>query len=124
MEELTALVPFNLRPLDQPLPPDLGNRFGLVFLPLPVGIEDRRGLDEVHRRMEEIKHSPEGAVSYGVLDAIGRTPVQIEKLLVDLFTTKGSAVMTNVPGPGSRSTWRGRRCAASLSGRPAPAASR
>jgi hypothetical protein len=65
-----------------------------------VGIEDRRErLDEVHRRMEEIKHSPEGAVSYGVLDAIGRTPVQIEKLLVDLFTTKGSAVMTNVPGP-------------------------
>jgi WS/DGAT/MGAT family acyltransferase len=100
VKELTALVPFNLRPLDQPLPPDLGNRFGLVFLPLPVGIEDRRErLDEVHRRMEEIKHSPEGAVSYGVLDAIGRTPVQIEKLLVDLFTTKGSAVMTNVPGP-------------------------
>ncbi len=100
VEELTALVPFNLRPLDQPLPRDLGNRFGLVFLALPVGIEDRRRrLDEVHRRMEEIKHSPEGAVSYGVLDAIGRTPVQIEKLLVDLIATKGSAVMTNVPGP-------------------------
>ena len=100
VEELTALVPFNLRPLDQPLPPDLGNRFGLVFLPLPVGVEDRRRrLDEVHRRMEEIKHSPEGAVSYGVLDAIGRTPTQIEKLFVDLFATKGSAVMTNVPGP-------------------------
>jgi WS/DGAT/MGAT family acyltransferase len=100
VEQLTALVPFNLRPLDQPLPADLGNRFGLVFLRLPVGLEDpRRRLDEVHRRMEEIKHSPEGAVSYGVLDAIGRTPVQIEKALVDLFTTKGSAVMTNVPGP-------------------------
>ncbi|MGH2985054.1 MAG: WS/DGAT domain-containing protein, partial [Solirubrobacterales bacterium] len=100
VEKLTALVPFNLRPLDQPLPPDLGNRFGLVFLPLPVGIEDRRRrLDEVHRRMVEIKHSPEGAVSYGVLDAIGRTPPQIEKLFVDLFTAKGSAVMTNVPGP-------------------------
>jgi len=71
-----------------------------VFLRLPIGIEDRRRrLDEVHRRMEEIKHSPEGAISYGVLDAIGRTPVQIEKLLVDLFSTKGTAVMTNVPGP-------------------------
>ncbi|HSD24032.1 MAG TPA: wax ester/triacylglycerol synthase family O-acyltransferase [Solirubrobacterales bacterium] len=98
--ELTAVVPFNLRPLDQPLPPELGNRFGLVYLPLPVGIEDRRArLDQVHGRMEQIKHSPEGAVSYGVLDAIGRTPVQIEKRLVDLFSTKGSAVMTNVPGP-------------------------
>jgi diacylglycerol O-acyltransferase len=98
--ELTAVVPFNLRPLDQPLPANLGNRFGLVYLPLPVGTEDCRGrLAEVHRRMERIKHSPEGAVSYGVLDAIGRTPVQIEKRLVDLFSTKGSAVMTNVPGP-------------------------
>ncbi len=91
VDELTAIVPFNLRPLDQPLPPDLGNRFGLVFLQLPVGLEDReRRLDEVHRRMEEIKHSPEGAISYGVLDAIGRTPVQIEKLLVDLFAAKGT----------------------------------
>ena len=100
VDELTAMVPFNLRPLDQPLPPDLGNRFGLVFLQLPVGLEDpRRRLNEVHRRMGEIKHSPEGAVSYGVLDAIGRTPVQIEKLLVDLIATKGTAVITNVPGP-------------------------
>ncbi len=103
VDELTAFVPFNLRPLDQPLEPDLGNRFGLVFLRLPVGIEDPgRRLHEVHRRMDEIKHSPEGAVSYGVLDAIGRTPVQIEKRLVDLFSTKASAVMTNVPGPGRR----------------------
>jgi diacylglycerol O-acyltransferase / wax synthase len=100
VNELTAVVPFNLRPLDQPLPSDLGNRFGLVYLPLPVGIEDCRArLAQVHRRMEQIKHSPEGAVSYGVLDAIGRAPVQIEKRLVDLFSTKGSAVMTNVPGP-------------------------
>ena len=98
--EVTAVVPFNLRPLDQPLPSDLGNRFGLVYLALPVGIEDCGGrLDQVHRRMEKIKHSPEGAVSYGVLDVIGRTPVQIEKRLIDLFSTKGSAVMTNVPGP-------------------------
>jgi diacylglycerol O-acyltransferase / wax synthase len=100
VEQLTALVPFNLRPLDQPLPPDLGNRFGLVYLPLPVGIEEgRRRLEEVHRRMDEIKHSSEGALSYGLLDAIGRTPPQVEKVLVDLFTAKGSAVITNVPGP-------------------------
>ncbi|MGZ8666752.1 MAG: wax ester/triacylglycerol synthase domain-containing protein, partial [Solirubrobacterales bacterium] len=57
VEELTASVPFNLRPLDQPLPSELGNRFGLVLLRLPLGIGDRRRrLREVHRRMEEIKH--------------------------------------------------------------------
>ncbi len=100
VDELTAFVPFNLRPLDEPLPSELGNRFGLVFLGLPVGIGDRRRrLHEVHARMELIKGSPEGAVSYGVLDAMGRTPVQIEQRLVDLFSTKGSAVITNVPGP-------------------------
>ncbi len=100
VEELTAFVPFNLRPLDQPLPADLGNRFGLVFLSLPVGIGDRRArLREVHRRMEEIKHSPEGAISYGVLGTIGRTPVAVEKRLVNLFSSGGSAVVTNVPGP-------------------------
>jgi WS/DGAT/MGAT family acyltransferase len=100
VEELTAFIPFNLRPLDEPLPAELGNRFGLVFLQLPVGIGDRRRrLRVVHERMEEIKHSPEGAVSYGVLDAMGRTPVGVEQRLVDLFSTKGSAVITNVPGP-------------------------
>ncbi|HET8593163.1 MAG TPA: WS/DGAT domain-containing protein, partial [Solirubrobacterales bacterium] len=30
---------------------------------------------------------------------IGRTPPQVEKVLVDMFTEKGSAVVTNVPGP-------------------------
>ncbi len=33
IHEVTAFVPFNLRPPDQPLPAELGNRFGLVFLP-------------------------------------------------------------------------------------------
>jgi WS/DGAT/MGAT family acyltransferase len=100
VDEVTAFVPFNLRPLDQPRPAELGNRFGLVFLRLPIGIEaPRQMLDEVHRRMEEIKHSPDGAIAYGVLDVMGRTPVRIERRLVDLFSTKGTAVITNVPGP-------------------------
>ncbi|HET8951873.1 MAG TPA: hypothetical protein VFN44_15235, partial [Solirubrobacteraceae bacterium] len=40
VREIRAMVPFNLRQLDEPLPRDLGNRFGLVYLALPVGIED------------------------------------------------------------------------------------
>ncbi|MFN8160694.1 MAG: wax ester/triacylglycerol synthase family O-acyltransferase [Solirubrobacterales bacterium] len=100
VDELTAFVPFNLRPLDEPLPRDLGNRFGLVSLVLPVGIGDRRRrLREVHRRMQEIKHSPQGAISYGVLDAIGRTPAEIERRAVELFSSTATAVVTNVPGP-------------------------
>ena len=103
VDELTAFVPFNLRPLDQPLPRDLGNAFGLVFLRLPIGIGSRRRrLAEIHSRMNEIKHSPEAAVSYGLLGAMGRAPVEVERRLVELFTAKGSAVITNVPGPRER----------------------
>ena len=93
-------MPFNLRPLAEPLPRELGNRFGLVYLPLPVGIEDpAERLAEVHRRMDTIKHSPQGAISYGILGAIGRTPPQVEQRLVDVFSAKATAVLTNVPGP-------------------------
>jgi diacylglycerol O-acyltransferase len=100
VDELTTFVPFNLRPLDEPLPRNLGNRFGLVFLRLPVGIEDPAlRLGTVHDRMQRIKRSPEGLLSYAVLDAVGRAPPRLGKALVDLITTKGSAVTTNVPGP-------------------------
>ncbi len=100
VDEVRAMVPFNLRPLDQPLPRELGNRFGLVYLALPVGIRGRRRrLAEVHRQMEAIKQSPEGAVSYGILGVVGLTPPQIERRLVDLFTSKSSMILTNVAGP-------------------------
>jgi WS/DGAT/MGAT family acyltransferase len=105
VDEIRALVPFNLRPLDEPLPRELGNRFGLVYLPLPVGIEDpAERLVAVHRSMEAIKQSPEAAMSYGILGTMGLTPPRVEQRLLNLFTAKGSAVMTNVPGP-RRPVW-------------------
>jgi diacylglycerol O-acyltransferase / wax synthase len=95
-----ALVPFNLRPLDKPLPSTLGNDFGLVFLTLPVGIRNtRERLLAVKREMDAIKDSAEGLVAYGILGLIGLTPVEVEKLAVDMFAAKGSMVVTNVPGP-------------------------
>jgi diacylglycerol O-acyltransferase len=97
---LHAIVPFNLRPLDKPIPTSLGNKFGLVFLALPVDIANAGDrLREVKRRMSEIKDSPEGPLSYAILGAVGLTPPQVEKRIIDLFTSKGTAVMTNVPGP-------------------------
>jgi hypothetical protein len=94
------MVPFNLRPLDKPLPRDLGNRFGVVYLPLPVGIADpAERLAAVHDRMQAIKHSPEAPISYGILEALGRTPRQVEHRLLDVFSSKTTAVMTNVAGP-------------------------
>jgi WS/DGAT/MGAT family acyltransferase len=98
--EIRAFVPFNLRPLSEPIPPDLGNKFGPVLLTLPVGLHaPQERLAEVHRRMAEIKQSPEGAVSYGALSATGMAPPDIGRAIIDLYTAKASALITNVPGP-------------------------
>jgi diacylglycerol O-acyltransferase len=100
VDEIRTTVPYNLRPLDEPLPRELGNRFGLVYLTLPVGIADPADrLAEVHRRMDAIKHSREGGLSYAILEAVGRTPHQVEQSLLDVFTQKTSAVLSNTPGP-------------------------
>jgi diacylglycerol O-acyltransferase len=100
VEEIRAFVPFNLRPLDQPLPASLGNKFGLVFLPLPVGARTAAArLRRVKGRMEEIKRSPEGAIAYGFLELMGMTVAQVESAMIDVFSAKGTTVITNVPGP-------------------------
>jgi diacylglycerol O-acyltransferase len=99
VDEIRMTVPYNLRPLDEPLPRELGNRFGLVYLTLPVGIADTVDrLAEVHRRMDAIKHSREGGLSYAILEAVGLTPHQIEQSLLDVFTQKTSAVLSNTLG--------------------------
>jgi WS/DGAT/MGAT family acyltransferase len=100
VDEIRVMLPYNLRAPGEPLPRDLGNRFGLVYLTLPVGIADPSDrLAEVHRRMQEIKHSREGGLSYAILEAVGLTPHQIEQSLLDVFAHKTSAVLTNVAGP-------------------------
>lgn len=93
-----ALVPVNLRPLDAPL--ELGNRFGLIFPTLPVGLADiHERFFEMRRQMTDIKNSPEAVVAYGVLNALGMTPLDIEGLFLSFFASKSTAVLTNVPGP-------------------------
>jgi len=96
--DLRAIVPVNLRPEDAV--DQLGNRFGLVFLALPVGIEDRgERLRELKLRMDAIKGSTEAIVTYGVLNALGTASSTVESQAVRFFGSKASAVMTNVPGP-------------------------
>lgn len=100
IRDLRVMVPFNLRAPDAPLPQSLGNRFGLVFATLPLTIADPAArAAEVHRRMQAMKQSPEPAVSFGVLGAVGRTTPAVERRLVAFFASKAAGVMTNVPGP-------------------------
>lgn len=96
--DLRAVVPVNLRPLDGPI--KLGNAFGLVFLPLPIGIDDPLDrLRELKRRMDKIKGTPEALVTFGILNAMGAGGKQVEEIVVSIFEKKATTVMTNVPGP-------------------------
>lgn len=93
-----AVVPFNLRSLDEPL--TLGNKFGLVFLELPVGVADPvERMEALKAHMDSLKASPEPMAIYALLNVVGMGPVEIENLLVTIFGTKATGVMTNVPGP-------------------------
>ncbi len=95
---IRASVPVNLRPLDEAH--RLGNSFGLVFLTLPVGIADPiRRLRAIKKEMDELKHSPDALVAYGVLNVLGFAPVEVERLGLRFFGSKATAVLTNVPGP-------------------------
>ncbi len=100
--EIRALVPVNLRGPERDPNPNkrLGNRFGLVALVLPVGIENPMArLYEVKRRMEELKDSYQAAVTLGILGLVGMCPKPVQQQILDLLSAKATAVMTNVPGP-------------------------
>jgi len=103
-----TLIPVNLRPPEQAF--ELGNRFGLVYLDLPVGTTDRlERVLSVKAQMDEIKGSAEAPATLGVLEALGYAPVELEDRAVRLFSRKASAVMTNVPGPQESLHLNGRR---------------
>ncbi|WP_171013628.1 wax ester/triacylglycerol synthase family O-acyltransferase [Chitinivorax sp. B] len=97
-KDIRAFIPVNMRPatkMDR-----LGNYFGLVALSLPIGIANPfERLYELKRRMEELKNSHEAIVALGLLGVAGALPNAVQQFSFDLLTKKGSAVMTNVPGP-------------------------
>src|SRR5690606_24840891 len=75
---LRATVPVNLRPLEEAL--ELGNRFGLVYLALPVGeptVEQR--IRAVRRNMASLKSGVQAVMSYHVLGILGFFPKPVEK---------------------------------------------
>jgi WS/DGAT/MGAT family acyltransferase len=96
--EFRAAVPVNLR--EESDNGKLGNKFGLVFLTLPVGIEDPlMRLVEVRRRMDELKRSAEAPVTLGVLGMMGVGTDAFREMVVRLLEPKATVVLTNVPGP-------------------------
>jgi diacylglycerol O-acyltransferase / wax synthase len=97
-QEIRAMIPVNLRPLDQAH--KLGNRFGLVPLVLPIGMENPiERVYEIRRRMNALKGSTQPLLAFGLLAVAGLLPKAGQEALLRLFGTKTTAVMTNVPGP-------------------------
>jgi WS/DGAT/MGAT family acyltransferase len=96
--ELRTIVPVDLR--NQVDAQTLGNYFGLVFLSLPLGIEDPiERARSLHLRMNALKKSKQAWLVFQILQLSGYLPEIAEKELIRLFSSKASAVMTNVPGP-------------------------
>jgi len=98
LPDIRATVPVNLRPLEHAQ--ELGNHFGLVFLSLPLSINNPlERLYAVSDRMNELKSSKQAAVTLGFLAALGIGPSAVQKPVLDLLSQKATAVLTNVPGP-------------------------
>ncbi len=96
--EIRAMVPVNLRPMDQAW--KLGNRFGLVPLVLPVGIANPvERLGAVRARMNELKGGYQPVMAFALLALAGLMVKPMQDALLNLFAKKATAVMTNVPGP-------------------------
>lgn len=94
---LRAVVPVDLRQAGEEEP---GNRFGLVFLNLPVGTScPGERLSRVKSRLDELKDSPEAAAVYALIRLVGWLPASWEHRLVSFFGSKATLVATNLPGP-------------------------
>jgi diacylglycerol O-acyltransferase / wax synthase len=103
---IRAMVPVNLRPLEKAY--QLGNRFGLVPLVLPIGLDNPvERLYAVRARMQELKGSFQPVLAFAMLSVAGLFIKPVQDALLGLFAKKATAVMTNVPGPAKALTFCG-----------------
>jgi diacylglycerol O-acyltransferase / wax synthase len=95
---IRAIVPVNLRAEDEPA--SLGNRFGLVFAELPIGLpHPLERLYAVRAAMQKLKGSSQAAATLGLLSVVGTLPSSVAESTTALFSSKASLVVSNLPGP-------------------------
>lgn len=97
--ELRVTVPVNLKSMDE-RDASLGNHFGLVFVPLPVGTPElTERIRIIHDRMDEQRAGIEAYLMYLTLTVGGRAPDRVQEWLMAQFEDLATGVVTNVPGP-------------------------
>ena len=92
--EVGALVPIDLR---QPGGVSLGNRFGILRVLLPVGVE--HPLERLMTVRQRTLALNEPATTLGLFAALGYLPKVVQDQLFNLLLSRATAVMTNLPGP-------------------------
>ena len=98
---IRVTVPVNMRPPGREA--ELGNQVGAVFVPLPISIADPAcRLGEIMRQMKGRKDSLEAPVFFTALNILGYGPARIADTLINTFSTRATAVLTNVKGPPAR----------------------
>jgi WS/DGAT/MGAT family acyltransferase len=99
-QDVRIFVPVDLRPRGEPVPTSLGNRFGVVFVQLPVSVADPvERVHAVHQRMSRAKASAQARATFAMLGVLGVLPAWGHRLAVRLLGAKSTAVVTNVAGP-------------------------
>jgi diacylglycerol O-acyltransferase len=107
-QEIRAMIPVNLRPMEEAW--KLGNRFGLVPLVLPIGVANPvERVYAVRERMQALKGSTQPILAFAMLAVAGLMIKPAQDALLNLFGRKTTAVMTNVPGPKEQLTLCGSR---------------
>jgi diacylglycerol O-acyltransferase len=100
-QEIRAMVPINLRSMEDAW--KLGNRFGLVPLVLPIGLDNPiERVYAVRSRMNELKGSMQPLLTFGLLSIAGMLIKPAQDAMLAIFGRKTTAVMTNVPGPATK----------------------
>lgn len=98
IKQVRTAIPVNLRKKSKGQ--TLGNKFGLVFLTLPIGEKSAaQRLEIIRQSMKKLKNSTDALMSKSLLSIIGYLPVLLEHRLINMFARKVSSIMSNVPGP-------------------------
>ena len=108
--DVRVFVPVNLRPVDVPVPRTLGNRFGLVLVPLPVSLPDPAArVRAVRDHVARSRVRSEAGATFALVSLLGFLPSWLHGAVLRVLGAKTTAIVTNVPGPREPVWLAGRR---------------